>query len=126
MNQTFLIAFTVVLLVTVAVVLIPRFFPGVNARLATSSFRKCASPSSAFALITRFAAARTSARAFPIATPSPAFRIIGRSFTSSPIVMISCACTPCRAAMCWIPAHLFTAGSKTSSTSTPKLGTFRS
>jgi hypothetical protein len=33
MNQTFLIAFTIVLLVTLAVVLIPRFFPSVNARL---------------------------------------------------------------------------------------------
>ena len=61
----------------------------------------------------------TSGLALPIATPSPACSIIARSFRSSPIAMICSGSMPWCRATCNNPAHLFTDGSKTSSTSTP-------
>src|SRR5208283_878367 len=59
-----------------------------------------ATPSSSWSPVTRSAAARTSAGAWPMATPKPALRIIGTSFTSSPTAQISAGSTSQRFARC--------------------------
>ena len=59
-------------------------------------------------------APRTSCRAWPIATPSPAFLIIGMSLTSSPTAQIAPGSMPHNPARCRMAVHLLASWRKTS------------